>query len=108
MLDAASLITLALSLTIALDQQRILPTALSLIIRMFVPPLLLAVADNLAVLRVVPKLLPVIVGPAPALTLRLAADELLRTVNRKQKGTLAVGTAAALVHIDSSEIQPNL
>jgi hypothetical protein len=71
---------------------------------MFVPPLFLAFADDLAILRISPKLLPVIIGSAPALALRSAADGLLWTVGRTQKSTLAVETAAVLGHVDSSEI----
>jgi hypothetical protein len=91
-------------LTIVLDQHRVLLTALFLVIRMFVPPLFLAFADDLAILRISPKLLPVIIGSAPALALRSAADGLLWTVGRTQKSTLAVETAAVLGHVDSSEI----
>jgi len=45
---------------------------------MFVPPLLLAVAYHLAILRVACQFLPVIFSATPALTLRPAADLLLR------------------------------
>ena len=80
-LDATFPIPPSLSLTIVLDEYRIFLTALFLVIRMFVPPLFLAFADDLSILRIGPKLLPVIISSAPALALRLAADDLLGAVN---------------------------
>jgi hypothetical protein len=71
---------------------------------MLVPPLLLAFAYDLAILRVSRQFLAVIIGAAPALALRLAADHLLGTINRRQKGTLAVRTAARLAQAHSSGI----
>jgi hypothetical protein len=71
---------------------------------MFVPPLLLAIANDLAILRISFQLASVIVSAAAALALRSAADSLLWTVGRTQKTTLAVATAAVLGHDDSSEI----
>jgi len=71
--------------------------------RMFVPPLLLAIANNLAIFRIYFELPSVIVSAAPTLALRSAADGLLWTVGRTQKTTLAVDTAAVLGHVDSSE-----
>jgi hypothetical protein len=71
---------------------------------MFVPPLLLAIANHLAILLICFELPSVIVSAAPALALRQAADGLLWTVGRTQKTTLAVETAAVLGHVDSSEI----
>jgi hypothetical protein len=79
--DATFPIPPSLSLTIVLDQYRIFLTALFLVIRMFVPPLFLAFADDLSILRIGPKFLPVIISSAPALALRLAADDLLGAVN---------------------------
>jgi hypothetical protein len=72
--------------------------------RMFVPPLLLAIANNLAIFRIYFELPSVIVSAAPTLALRSAADDLLWTVGRTQKTTLAVDTADVLGHVDSSEI----
>jgi len=72
--------------------------------RMFIPPLFLAFADDLAIFWIYFELPPVIVSAAPALALRSAADGLLWTVGRTQKSTLAVDTAAVLGHVDSSEI----
>jgi len=63
------LIPLSLALTVVFDQRRILPTTLLLIIGMLVPPLLLAFAHDLPILRVGRQLLAVIIAPAPALTL---------------------------------------
>ena len=71
--------------------------------RMFVPPLLLAIANDLAIFRIYFELPSVIVSAAPALALRLAADGLLWTVGRTLKSALAVDTAAVLGHVDSSE-----
>jgi hypothetical protein len=104
MLDATLLIALPLLLTVALDQVRVPLAALFLVAGMLVPPLLLAVADNLAILRIRTKFLPVIFGAAPTLTLRLTADDLLGTICRRQKNTLAVGTTAGLAQADSSGI----
>jgi len=92
-----------LSLTIALDQLGILLTVLFLVMRMFAPPLLLAIANHLAILRVYFKLPSVIVSAATALALRSAADTLLWTIRRTKESTLAVETAAVLGHVDSSE-----
>jgi hypothetical protein len=66
------------------------------------PPLLLAITRHLAILRIRAQLLSVIISAALALTLRLAADNLLRTINGRQKGTLAVRTTAGLAQADSS------
>ena len=93
-----------MSLTIALDQLGILLTVLFLVMRMFVPPLLLAIANHLAILRIYFELPSVIVSAAPTLALRSAADGLLWTVRRTLKSALAVDTAAVLGHVDSSEI----
>jgi hypothetical protein len=71
---------------------------------MFVPPLLLAIANDLAIFRIYFELPSVIVSAALALAFRSAADGLLWTVGRTQKTALAVETAAVLGHVDSSEI----
>jgi hypothetical protein len=92
-----------LSLAIALDQHGILLPVLFLVMRMFVPPLLLAIANDLAIFRIDFELPSVIVSAAPTLALRLAADGLLWTVGRTLKSALAVDTAAVLGHVDSSE-----
>jgi len=68
---------------------------------MFVPPLLLAVAYHLAILRVGRQFLPVIIGATPALTLRPAADLLLRTISGRQKPTMAVRTTAGLAQAET-------
>ena len=103
MLQAAPLISLPLPLAITLHQFRVLLAALFLIMGMFVPPLLLAVAHDLAIFRVSRQFLAVIIGAAPALTLRLAADHLLRAINGRQKRTLAVRTTAELAQADSPQ-----
>ena len=92
-----------MSLAIALDQQGILLAVLFLVMRMFVPPLLLAIANDLAIFRIYFELPSVIVSAAPTLALRSAADGLLWTVGRTLKSALAVDTAAVLGHVDSSE-----
>jgi len=81
MLQAAPLISLPLPLVITLHQFRVLLAALFLIMGMLAPPLLLAVAHDLAIFRVSRQFLAVIIGAAPALTLRLASDHLLRAIN---------------------------
>jgi hypothetical protein len=92
-----------LSLAIALDQHWILLPVLFLVMRMFVPPLLLAIANDLAIFRIYFELPSVIVSAATALAFRSAADGLLWTVGRTLKSALAVDTAAVLGHVDSSE-----
>jgi hypothetical protein len=74
-----------LALTVARDQLRVLLAALFLIVGMLVPPLLLAVANHLAILRVGSELLPVVIRSASALARGLTTDGLLRTINRRQK-----------------------
>jgi len=104
MLDTTTLITLPLFLTVALDQFRVLLAALFLVVGMLVPPLLLAVANDLAILRVRRQLPPVIIAAAPTLALWPTAYALLRTINRGQKRTLAVTTTAGLAQTGSSGI----
>ena len=98
------MVPLPLPLTVFLHQFRIRLASLFLILRMFLPPLLLAVAYHLAILRVGRQFLPVIIGAAPALTLRPATDLLLRAINGRQKPTMAVWTTAAkLAQADSPQ-----
>jgi hypothetical protein len=104
MFDTTLLVTLPLALTVALDQLRVLLAVLFLVVGMFVPPLLLAVVDDLAILRVGRQLLPVIIAAAPTLARRPTAYALLRTINRGQKRTLAVRTTAGLAQANSSGI----
>jgi hypothetical protein len=52
-----------------------------LVVGMFVPPLLLAVAHHLEILWICCQLLPVIIAAAPTLALRPTADALLRTIS---------------------------
>jgi len=70
-----------LALTIALDQLRVLLAVLFLVVGMFVPPLLLAVAYHLEILWICCQLLPVIIAAAPTLALRPTAHALLRTIS---------------------------
>jgi len=93
-----------LALAVALDQIRVLLTALFLVVGMFAPPLLLTVANDLAILCVGPKLLSVIIAAASMLTLRPTAHALLRAINSGQKRTLAIGTTAGLAQTNSSGI----
>jgi hypothetical protein len=104
MLQAALLIPLSLPLAVVLHQFWVRLATLFLILGMLVPPLHLAVAHDLAIFRVSRQFLAVIIGAAPALALRLAADRLLGTIDGGQKGTLAVRTAARLAQAHSSEI----
>ena len=76
-----------------------------LIIGMFLPPLLPAVLDHLRIDRVGLNLPPMVIGPAMALALRLAADALLESIRGWMKASLAVGTAAGLGQRVSSEIE---
>jgi hypothetical protein len=93
-----------LAFAIPFDRFRMLRAVVRKIVGMSLAPLLLAVVGDLAIFRICFELTSVIVGASPALALRSAADGLLWTVGRMQKTTLAVGTAAVLGHIDSSEI----
>jgi Na+-driven multidrug efflux pump len=104
MFHSTLLITLSLALTIALHQLRVLLAVLFLVVAMFVPPLLLAVADDLEILRVCSQLLPVIIAAPPALAFQPTAHALLRTINGRYKRTLAVRTTAGLAQADSSGI----
>ena len=105
MLQAPNLIPLPLPLTVVLNHFRIRLAPLFLILRMFVPPLFLAFAHNLAILGVNRQFLAVVIGAASALARRLTADQLFRTINRWQKSTVAVGTATRLAQAHSSVIQ---
>jgi hypothetical protein len=69
---------------------------------MFVSPLLLTFQGDLVILGVSRKFLAVIIGAAPTLALRLTADDLLGTENRRHKRILAVRTTAGLAQADSS------
>jgi hypothetical protein len=82
MFDTTLLITQSLALTVALGQLRVLLAVLFLVVRMFDPPLLLAVAHDLEILRVCRQLLPVIIAASPTLALRPTAHALLRTISR--------------------------
>jgi hypothetical protein len=69
---------------------------------MFLSPLLLTFQSDLVILGVSRKFLAVIIGAAPPLALRLTADDLLGTENRRHKRILAVRTTTGLAQADSS------
>jgi hypothetical protein len=75
-----------------------------LVARMVGSPLLSAVADYLGILRVRGDLVTVIVVPASALAIRLAADALVGTVRRWLKGLLAITAATGRRQAGSSEV----
>jgi hypothetical protein len=104
MFDTTLLVTLSLALTVALDQLRVLLAVLFLVVGMFVPPLLLTVADDLEILPVCRQLLSVIIAAALTLARRPTAHALLRAINGGQKRTLAVRTTAGLAQANSSGI----
>ena len=93
MLEATFLIPLVLPLTVAGKHFRRPLAALFLVVRMFRPPLPLAVAHDLAIHRVGLQLLAVIISPPLALALGLAADHLLRSIDGREEETLTVRTA---------------
>ena len=93
-----------LAFAISFDCFRMLRAVVRKIVGMSLAPLLLAVVGDLTIFRIFFELASVIVGASPALAFRSAADGLLWTVGRTQKGTLAVDTATVLGHVDSSEI----
>jgi len=92
-------------LPISLDRPRVSLSALLLVVRMFVPPLLLAFANHLAIHDIGHQLLAVVVGSSLALTGRLATDDLLGSVDRRDKETLTVRTAAGQAQTDSSGLE---
>jgi hypothetical protein len=96
------LVTNVLFLTVPLHQLRVRFPALSLVIGVFVPPLLLAIAHHLAILDIRRQLPAARMRAALALAIRPTANSLLGTVPRSQKRALAVKTTAGLVHVDSS------
>jgi hypothetical protein len=98
--NTALLVTQLLLLAISLDGFCMLRKILPKVVGMSLPPLSLAIAGDLAILRSRAQLLSVII--AAALALRLAADNLLRTINRRQERTLAIRTTAGSGQADSS------
>jgi Na+-driven multidrug efflux pump len=96
MLQTALLIALPLPFPVVLYQFGVRLAALLVVIRMLRPPFLLAFQDNLVILRIMSNFLAVIIGSAPALALRLAANRLPRTIDGRQKEILAVRTTARL------------
>jgi hypothetical protein len=102
------LVTPLLLLTIPCDGFRMLRKILPKVVGMSLPPLSLTIARDLTILRIRAQLLPVIIAAASALALRLAADNLLRTINGRQKRILAVRTTAGLAQADPSDYEMRL
>jgi hypothetical protein len=98
------LVTLRLTLAVVFQHLRVPLAVLFLVVGMFVPPLLLSVADDLKILRVCCQLLAVIIAAPPTLALRPTAHPLLETINAGLKRTVAVRTTAGWVQSDSSGI----
>jgi len=96
------LVTKVLLLAVPLHQLRLRFPALPLVVGVFLPPFLPAIAHHLAILRICHELPAAGIGAASALALRLTANSLLGTARRRQKGTLAVKTTTGLAHMDSS------
>jgi hypothetical protein len=96
------MIAMPLPFTIGFYQFRIGLAALLVVIRMPATPLLLAIQHNLVVFRVARNFFPMIIGAPPTLTLGLTADFLLRTIQGRQKPSLAVRTTARLAQTGSS------
>ena len=86
-------IELALPCTVALGGFRMGAPVGLLIIGMLGPPLLPAVDDHLGIHRVGLNLVPVVIGAATTLALRLAANALLEAVRGGVKASPAIGTA---------------
>jgi hypothetical protein len=80
MSNAALPVTLALLRAVALRCLRVRLPIVLLITGVLSLPLLPAVTDHLRVQRISPNLLPVVVGAALPLALRLAASALLESV----------------------------
>ena len=97
-------IELALPFTVALGGFRMRAPVGLLIVGMLGPPLLPAVDDNLGVHRVGRDLLPVVIGAATPLALRLAANALLESVRCRVKASLAIWAAMGRRQCVSSEI----
>src|SRR5215469_3089881 len=91
-----------LPFAVVLDQVGIGSAALLLVVRMPGTPLLLALQHNLVILQVIRNFLAVIIGATSMLALRLTADFLLRTIQGRQKRSLAVRTTARLAQTGSS------
>jgi hypothetical protein len=103
--DAALPIELPLALPVALGCLGMRAPVGLLIIGVLGTPLLPAVLDYLRIHRVGLNLLPMVIGPAMPLALRLAANALLESIWGWMKASLAVRTAAGLGQCVSSEIE---
>jgi len=98
-------IELALPLTVALGGFGMGAPVGLLIIGMLGPPLLPAVEDPLGIHRAGFNLVPVVVGAATPLALRLAANALLESVRGGVKASLAIRAAMGWGRCGSSEIE---
>jgi hypothetical protein len=95
---------LALPFPVALGGFRMGAPIDFLIIGMLGPPLLPAVDDHLRVHRAGFNLLPVVIGAATPLALRVAANALLESVRGRVEASLAVWAAMGRLQCGSSEI----
>ena len=98
-------IELPLSLTVPLGGFGMRAPVGLLIIGVLGAPLLAAVQHHLGIHRIGSNLAPVVIGPAMPLTLRLAANALLKSIRGWMKASLAVRTAAGFGQCVSSEIE---
>jgi hypothetical protein len=97
-----------LSLPVALGGFGVrLPVGL-LIIGVLRSPLFPAVLDHLRVQGISPDLLPVVIGAAAALALRLAANALLDSVRRGLENVLTIRAAAVRDQDGSSEVSDKI
>jgi len=108
MLDAVLLIPLLLPQPIGLDGFEVPLAALLLVTRMFVPPRLLAITNDLAIHGVSRQFLAVIIRPPFALALGLAADHLLWSIDGRDEETLTIRTATGHAQADSSALRHEL
>lgn len=99
------MIPLLLPLTVGGKHFRTPLAALFLVVRMFLPPLLLAVTDDLAIQGIGRLLLAMIISPPLALALGLAADHLLRSIDGRDEETLTVRTGTGRAQADSSALE---
>jgi len=98
-------IELALPLTVTLGGFGMRAPIGLLILGMLGPPLLPAIEDHLGIHPVGLNLVPVVVGAAMPLALRLAANTLLKSTRGGVKASLAIRAAAGRWQCGSSEIE---
>ena len=90
MLDAALLVPPLLRLAVALGGFWMALPVLPAVIGVILPPLLLTIADDLAIIGVGLQLAAMIVTTPPSLTIRLAADAWLRATEARLEGMLTI------------------